>query len=54
VFDVRQHQRQPVVVDPAMQANRMAWEAASQKYVLEYGDLLAQAASGSSLARRAQ
>ena len=27
----------------------MAWEAASQKYVREYGDLLAQAASGSSL-----
>ena len=28
----------------------MAWEAASRKYVREYGDLLAQAASGSSLA----
>src|ERR1035441_9173836 len=27
----------------------MAWEAASQKYVREYGDLLAQAISGSSL-----
>lgn len=27
----------------------MAWGAASQKYVREYGDLLAQAASGSSL-----
>lgn len=27
----------------------MAWEAASQKHVREYGDLLAQAASGSSL-----
>ena len=27
----------------------MAWEAASHKYVREYGDLLAQAISGSSL-----
>lgn len=32
-----------------MHANWMAWETASQKYVSEYGDLLAQAASGSSL-----
>ncbi|MGA2826479.1 MAG: class I SAM-dependent methyltransferase [Streptosporangiaceae bacterium] len=31
------------------QANRMAWEAASEKYVREYGDLLAEAISGSSL-----
>jgi SAM-dependent methyltransferase len=30
-------------------ANRMAWEAASQKHVREYEDLLAQAVSGSSL-----
>jgi len=36
-------------VDPTPQANRTAWEAASQKHVREYGDLLAQAASGSSL-----
>jgi len=27
----------------------MAWEAASVKHVREYGDLLAQAAAGSSL-----
>ena len=32
-----------------MLANRRAWEAASQKHVREYGDLLAQAAAGSSL-----
>ena len=36
-------------MDPATQANRVAWEAASHKYVREYGDLLAQAISGSSL-----
>ena len=36
-------------VDSTTRANRTAWEAASQKHVREYGDLLAQAASGSSL-----
>jgi SAM-dependent methyltransferase len=36
-------------MDPTTQANRMAWEAASHKYVREYGDLLTQAISGSSL-----
>jgi AcrR family transcriptional regulator len=36
-------------VDSATQANRTAWEAASQKHVHEYADLLAQAACGSSL-----
>jgi SAM-dependent methyltransferase len=36
-------------VDPVARANRTAWEAASQKHVREYGDLLAQAAAGSSL-----
>jgi SAM-dependent methyltransferase len=36
-------------VDLTTRANRIAWEAASQKYVLEYEDHLAQAATGSSL-----
>ena len=36
-------------MDPVTRANRTAWEAASQKHVREYGDLLAQAADGSSL-----
>jgi hypothetical protein len=36
-------------VDSTTQANRTAWEAASQKHVREHGDLLAQAAAGSSL-----
>ena len=36
-------------MDPVTRANRTAWEAASQKHVREYGDLLAQAAAGSSL-----
>ena len=36
-------------MDSTTQANRTAWEAASQKHVREYGDLLAQAASGFSL-----
>jgi len=36
-------------VDPTTQANRTAWESASQKHVREYQDLLAQAATGSSL-----
>jgi SAM-dependent methyltransferase len=36
-------------VDPTTRANRIAWEAASQKYVQEYEDHLAQAATGSSL-----
>ncbi|MGH3205757.1 MAG: class I SAM-dependent methyltransferase, partial [Streptosporangiaceae bacterium] len=31
-----------------MRANRAVWEAASQKYVREYDDFLAQAASGAS------
>jgi SAM-dependent methyltransferase len=36
-------------MDPTTSANRVAWEAASQKYVREYSELLAQAASGCSL-----
>jgi SAM-dependent methyltransferase len=36
-------------MDQAAQANRQAWESASQKYIREYDDFLAQAASGSSL-----
>jgi SAM-dependent methyltransferase len=37
------------LVDATTHANRIAWETASQKHVREYGDLLAQAAAGSSL-----
>jgi SAM-dependent methyltransferase len=37
-------------VDPTVRANRSAWEAASQKHVREYDELLAEAATGSSLA----
>jgi SAM-dependent methyltransferase len=33
-------------VDAEVRANQAAWEAASQKYVREYDDFLAQAASG--------
>jgi SAM-dependent methyltransferase len=36
-------------MDPVTETNRTAWEAASRKYVREYDDLLAQAASGVSL-----
>jgi SAM-dependent methyltransferase len=36
-------------MDQAAQANRQAWESASQKYIREYDNFLAQAASGSSL-----
>lgn len=36
-------------MDPTTDANRIAWEAASQKHVREYDELLAQAATGSSL-----
>ncbi len=36
-------------MDPTTRANRIAWEAASQRYVDEYADHLAQAAAGSSL-----
>jgi len=36
-------------VDPTVRANRSAWEAASQKHVREYDELLAEAATGSSL-----
>jgi SAM-dependent methyltransferase len=36
-------------VDFVTRANRAAWEAASRKHVREYEDLLAEAASGSSL-----
>jgi SAM-dependent methyltransferase len=36
-------------MDSTTRANRVAWEAASAKHVREYDDLLAQAASGSSL-----
>jgi hypothetical protein len=36
-------------VNPTTRANQIAWNAASQKYVHEYDDFLAQAATGSSL-----
>jgi SAM-dependent methyltransferase len=36
-------------MDPVTQNNRKAWETASLKYVREYEDLLAEAASGASL-----
>ncbi|MEO3748232.1 class I SAM-dependent methyltransferase [Plantactinospora sp. B5E13] len=36
-------------MDRTTHSNRIAWETASQKYVREYEDLLAQAAAGSSL-----
>jgi hypothetical protein len=36
-------------MDAVTEANRRAWEAASRKHVREYGDLLAEAASGASL-----
>jgi SAM-dependent methyltransferase len=36
-------------MDPTTRANRIAWEAASQKYVHEYQEFLAQASTGSSL-----
>lgn len=36
-------------MDPALRANRSAWEAASQKYVREHDELLAEAATGASL-----
>jgi len=49
MLDGRRNRLQHRVVDSTAQANRAAWEAASQKYVREYGDLLVQAASGSSL-----
>lgn len=38
-----------VCVDAAPMTNRAAWNDASQKYIREYDDLLAQAAAGSSL-----
>jgi len=37
------------IVDSVTRANQMTWDAASHKHVREYHDLLAQAASGSSL-----
>ncbi|HEY3686291.1 MAG TPA: class I SAM-dependent methyltransferase [Streptosporangiaceae bacterium] len=36
-------------MDPTTRANRGAWETASRKHVREYAELLAEAASGSSL-----
>jgi SAM-dependent methyltransferase len=36
-------------MDPTTRANRSAWEAASQKHVREYHELLAEAESGLSL-----
>ena len=36
-------------MDSGVRLNRIAWEAASQKHVREYGDLLRQARKGSSL-----
>jgi hypothetical protein len=48
-FDERLGHRDYRDVDPMAMANRTAWDAASQKYIDDYDDLLAQAASGSSL-----
>jgi SAM-dependent methyltransferase len=39
-------------VDSTARANQLAWDDASLKHVREYGDLLAQAASGASLTSR--
>jgi SAM-dependent methyltransferase len=36
-------------VDPTTRANQIAWDAASQKYLSEYDDFLAEAATGSTL-----
>jgi hypothetical protein len=36
-------------MDSAAMANRIAWDEASEKYMTEYDDLLAQAVTGSSL-----
>ena len=43
MLDGRRNRVQHRVVDSTTQANRVVWEAASQKHVREYGDLLAQA-----------
>jgi ubiquinone/menaquinone biosynthesis C-methylase UbiE len=48
-FDERLGHRDYRDVDPMAMANRTAWDAASQKYIDDYDDLLARAASGSSL-----
>jgi SAM-dependent methyltransferase len=44
-IDAREHQ----LMDPVIASNRTAWETASQKYVREYDELLAEAATGASL-----
>jgi SAM-dependent methyltransferase len=49
LVDERPDRHQPGTVDPISRANQVAWDDASQKHVREYDDLLAQAASGSSL-----
>jgi SAM-dependent methyltransferase len=43
------HRRQDQGVDATTRANRGAWEAASDKHVREYDDLLAEATHGNSL-----
>jgi SAM-dependent methyltransferase len=48
-FDETRRATKHDLVDPTTTANRVAWEAASQKYVLEYEEHLALAATGSSL-----
>jgi SAM-dependent methyltransferase len=52
VFDGRRYWQEHRTMDFTVRANRAAWEAASQKHVREYEDLLAQAAAGSSLTGR--
>lgn len=46
MVDGRRRQHEPGIVDAEVRANRAVWEVASQKYVREYDDFLAQAASG--------
>jgi SAM-dependent methyltransferase len=50
VFDALRRRTEYHYVDSTTRANRAAWEEASHKHLREYDDLLAQAASGSSLA----
>jgi SAM-dependent methyltransferase len=49
VFDALRRWAEYHCVDSTTRANRAVWEEASRKHVREYDDLLAQAASGSSL-----
>lgn len=48
-IDERSPRHEHHLVDSTTQANRTAWETASQKHMREYGKLLAEATTGSSL-----